>query len=88
MPLDRMPQGEFCTHAVAIASSVSLALYVAGGFEVAHDPLHGALGDSNACGDVFHERVAVSREAKKHMRMIGEERPIGAGLRARGLRLR
>jgi hypothetical protein len=43
--------------------------------EVGDDPLHGALRDAHARGDVDHADVGVFGDAQQHDEVVGDERP-------------
>jgi hypothetical protein len=64
---------------VAVSSPHSLAPQEAGFNEVGHDPLDGALGDSDVLGHVAKTDVRVLRDAEQDLGVIRDERPAAGG---------
>ncbi|MFD0471300.1 hypothetical protein ACFQ0B_25545 [Nonomuraea thailandensis] len=63
--------------AVAVAPPHPVAAEVAALVQVAHDVLHGPLGDADAGGDVAQPDVGVPGDLHEHPGVVGEERPAG-----------
>jgi hypothetical protein len=70
----------FLVDQVAIAPTVSFAFEESGFGEVDHDPLGGSFGDADCYSDVSEPDVAVSGDAKQHLGVICEERPVGCSI--------
>jgi len=73
--LGRVAHFDFSVDAVAAPSADSFSDEEAGLDEVGHDPLHCAFGDSDHFGDISQTDVRVARDAKQHLRVVGDERP-------------
>jgi hypothetical protein len=61
--------------AVAVASTVALALDVSGLDQVGEDSLGGSLGDPDLLGNVAKPDVWRAGDAEEHLRVVGEEAP-------------
>ena len=60
---------------VVVAAPVSLARDVAGGDEVTHDAVCGALGDPDGVADVAQADVGVFGQADQDLCVVGQKRP-------------
>lgn len=67
--------GVFAVDGVAVASSDTDGLYVAGFDEVGEDALGCALGDADVFGDVAEPDVGCVGEAQEDLGVVGEEGP-------------
>jgi hypothetical protein len=70
----------FLVDQVAVAPAVAFALEESGFGEVGHDPLGCSFGDPNCHGDVSEPDVGVRGDAKQHLSVICEERPVGCSI--------
>jgi hypothetical protein len=61
--------------AVAVATTVALALDVSGLDQVGEDALGGSLGDPDLLGNVAKPDVWRAGDAEEHLRVVGEEAP-------------
>ena len=73
--LGGVTHGYVGSDAVAVSTADPFAFDVAGFDQVGDDPLGGALGDSDALGDVTESRVRVVVEAEKDLGVVREEPP-------------
>ena len=77
MLLYGMPEVQLTVDRVNIPASVSFLRQVPRLNQVRNDPLGRTLGYPNAVADLTESALRVHRDAKQHMRMVGEERPVG-----------
>jgi hypothetical protein len=76
LALERMSQRKVGVKLIAVSSPVAVAVKIAGVNEVGDDPLGGALGDPDACGDVTKPNAGVTGNADQHVGVVGEKRPV------------
>lgn len=81
--LDRVAERKIPIHAVLVAPTVPLALEVAAGLEIGHDPLHRTLGDADAFGGVAQAQFRILGQQKKDVGVIAEKRPPDFAIRLR-----
>ena len=61
---------------VPIAPAASFAFEESGFDEVDHDPLGCSFGDADCLGDVSEPDIGIVRNAKQHLGVVREERPV------------
>jgi hypothetical protein len=66
----------FLVDQVAVAPAASFAFEESGFLEVDHDPLGCSFGDADCLGDVSEPDVGIVRDAKQHLGVVCEERPV------------
>ena len=75
LALHLMPHRSVGHDVVAVPTTLSVARQAACCFEIFHDPLHGALGDSDLIGKIAQPQLRVTSKADQHVAVVGEERP-------------
>ena len=80
MRLNRVTQRTLRIDRVVRTATLALPLDVLGVFQLAENAMHGAFRDSNLSGDIPHAHLGIRRDTQKHVRVIGQERPLGSCL--------
>ena len=70
----------FLVDQVAVAPAASFAFEESGFGEVDHDPLGCSFGDANCLGDVSESDVGIVGDAKQHLGVVCEERPVACSI--------
>ena len=79
-----MTQGKPRHHLVAVSSAVSLAQHVALLDQLGQDPVGGALGDPDRCGDVAQADARVMSDADEDVGVVGQKVPAPAAVEGDG----
>ena len=70
----------FLVDQVAVAPAASFAFEESGSDEVSHNPLGCSFSDADCLGDVSEPDVGIVGDAKQHLGMVGQERPVSCAI--------
>ena len=78
-PGERVGQRQVRPHGVVVTAAAALAREIAGGRQLGHDAVRGALGDPNLLAEVSQPDRGILRDCDEDLRVVGEKAPAGQG---------